>query len=179
MQNWKIHSLEWDLVRKCLSYRQDFCSVIPDMKNKHQTDHATLEYIAELIKQKGLRMTAQRRGLIEVLEKSKISLSVKEIFKKLTDADFKIDEASVYRIIDALKELNIVHEHSNGKVKLCSHIACEQSFHLSLECEKCKKVQEPHLNHASEKKIAQTLNLKIDSIRNLHVDYICSQCSPS
>lgn len=147
------------------------------MKKTHLSSQHTLEYISDLIKQKGLRMTAQRKGLIEVLEKSKVSLSVKELYKKLIDNHFKIDEASVYRIIDALKELNIVHEHSNGKVKLCSHLACEQAFHLSLECEKCKRVLEPHLDPSSEKKIANTLNLAISSIKNLHIDYICSECT--
>jgi Fe2+ or Zn2+ uptake regulation protein len=146
-------------------------------KGNHVTTSSITEYISDVLKNAGQRMTVQRKGLIEVLESTKVSLSIKEIFQKLSDKKFKIDEASVYRIIEALKELNLVHIYANGKVKLCSHLACKQTFHLSLECQKCKKVQEPHLDPKRELQITKTLNLKTNSIKHLHIDYICENCA--
>ncbi len=141
------------------------------------TGHSsTTDEIARLIKANGLRMTTQRRALIEVLNQSKTSLSIKELFIRMSDKNVKIDEASVYRITEAFKDLNIVHVHLNGKVKLCSHLVCEQAFHLSLECNRCSKALEPHLSSADEQKVAKILNLQANTISYLHVNYVCGQC---
>lgn len=147
------------------------------LKTKEFWGHpSSTDYIADLIKKHGLRMTTQRRALINVLNTSKTSLSIKQIYSKMCEKKIKIDEASVYRITEALKDLNIVHIHFNGKVKLCSHLACEQNFHLSLECQMCQKVQEPHLSSTDENQLADILKLKPKSITHLHVDYICKKC---
>lgn len=148
-------------------------------KQKGQTSHhsSSIEHILDMLKQNGHRQTSQRLSLIELLERSKVGLSIKDIFKKLQKQKIKIDEASVYRTIETLKELNIVHIHSNGKVKLCSHLACEQSFHLSYECESCGKVIEPHLDPNQEATLAKTLHLNLSSIRHLQVEYICDDCT--
>jgi Fe2+ or Zn2+ uptake regulation protein len=138
---------------------------------------SSIEYILNMLKNSGFRQTSQRVSLITVLDQSKTSLSIKDIFTKLKKQKIKIDEASVYRIIETLKDLDIVHIHSNGKIKLCSHLACEQKFHLSYECEKCGKVQEPHLVPDQETEIAKILKLDLNTIRHLQVGYLCSICA--
>ncbi len=138
---------------------------------------SSVEYILEILKNHGFRKTTQRVSLIEVLDRTKVSLSVKDVFAKLKKQKIKIDEASVYRIIEKLKELNIVHIYASGKIKLCHHLACEQKFHLSYECEQCGKVLEPHLDSKQENEIAKTLKLELTSIRQLHVGYVCSACA--
>ncbi len=134
------------------------------------------EYISELLRGSGLRMTLQRKALIEELEKSKVGLSIKDIYKKMNSKKIKIDEASVYRTVEALKKLDLVHSLSDGKFKLCSHIACDQSFHLSLICTSCGKVTEPHLNLKNETQIAESLNLHLNQIKNIQINFTCTTC---
>lgn len=152
----------------------------PDPKTKVSKQHIKTnsipEYISDILRTSGLRMTPQRKSLIEELESSKIGLSIKELFKKLNAKKVKIDEASVYRTIEALRNLDLIHSLSDGKYKLCSHIACEQSFHLSLICKKCNTVQEPHLDKSQESIIANSLNLKINQIHNLQAHIVCDSC---
>ncbi len=152
----------------------------PDQKEisskKHIKTSSIPEYISDILRGSGLRMTPQRKFLIEELESSKVGLSIKDLFKKLNHKKIKIDEASVYRTIEALRNLDLVHSLSDGKYKLCSHIACEQSFHLSLICKTCNTVQEPHLDLAKENVIASSLSLKINQIHNLQVHITCENC---
>lgn len=146
------------------------------VSKQHIKTNSIPEYISEILRTSGLRMTPQRKSLIEELEHSKIGLSIKEIYKKLNTKKVKIDEASVYRTIEALRNLDLIHSLSDGKYKLCSHIACEQSFHLSLICKKCNTVLEPHLDKSKESLIADSLNLKTGQIHNLQVHILCDNC---
>lgn len=150
-----------------------------DTKKKsstHQEIKSNATYISQFLKNEGLRMTSQRESVITALEKSSKSISIKDLYQRLVKKNKKIDEASVYRIIETLKGYNLVHTFSDGKVSLCSHLQCNQNFHLSLECTVCHQITEPHLSAADEVNIAKSVGLKISSVKNIQVEHICHQC---
>ncbi len=135
-----------------------------------------MEKILAKLKTNGLRVTEQRKAVISHLEKLNFSVSIKDLHKALSLKGVKIDEASVYRFVETLREYKLIHTHSDGKVNLCSHQACTHSFHYSVECPKCHKVSEPKLSKAKEKELASLFGLTMKSVQHIGVSSLCTGC---
>lgn len=155
-------------------------TISPAKKSKNHIDGQSLtEDISNILRNSGLRITPQRIAMLEELEFSTVGLSIKELYKILKQKKIKIDEASVYRTIEALRDLDLVHSLPESKYKLCSHVSCDQNFHLSLICKICSEVLEPHLDKSNESLITSSLSLNPGQIQNLQVHYICQSCQNS
>ena len=59
----------------------------------------------------GLKMTGQRRILLEVLSESKDHPSVEEVYLRAKKKDESISPATVYRTLNLLDEINLVIRH--------------------------------------------------------------------
>lgn len=100
------------------------------------------ENVLEKMREAGLRLTQSRLKILELLEGTKKSLSPSEIFltlqKKFKDQDF--DRVTVYRILEKLEELEIVHAVGDGKYIYCTHQACGHDKHFIAICTRCGNV---------------------------------------
>lgn len=89
-----------------------------------------------LLRKAGLKATPERIAILDVLNKSKIPLSVKGVANELKDS--KVNQATVYRTIDALiakdivRPVNFRHDHN--------HYELAGQHHHHLICEQCGKV---------------------------------------
>lgn len=135
-----------------------------------------MENLIKKLRKNGMRVTDQRKAVLLFLSGQETSISIKELYLSLSKKGVKIDEASVYRIIEAFKDLSVVHTHGDGRINLCSHQSCSHSFHYSIECPSCKKVSEPKLSHEEEKGLAKIFNLKVDSVQHIQVNAKCKTC---
>lgn len=135
-----------------------------------------MERIFQKLRSNGLRVTDQRRAVVSFLEGSGKSVSIKEIHRNLVKSGVKIDEVSVYRIIEAFKDLDLIHINSEGRVNLCSHLSCAHSFHYSTECSDCKLIMEPDLNLENEKALAKIFGLSLKNIKHVQVSIKCKDC---
>ena len=63
---------------------------------------------ADLLHQAGLKATPARFAILEVLEKSSLPLSPARILKNMGRSD--IDQATVYRTLNSLRELGAVRQ---------------------------------------------------------------------
>ena len=63
------------------------------------------KHIHKELQSRGYRLTKARKKIVAILAKSKASLTIQELVKKVA-----VDEASVYRTIDTLKKENLVTE---------------------------------------------------------------------
>lgn len=113
------------------------------MGMKNLTDNRTLLIDA------GLRVTAGRLAVLEVLQVSSKPLSLQEILKKIQA--HHINQATVYRILESFKKRGLVQTtdlgHGHAHWELTGH-------HHHLVCEKCGKVEnlpECDLHHAQTK----------------------------
>ena len=59
---------------------------------------------------KGIRMTAQRRAVIEVIQEAKEHLDAEALLERARERHPNIDRATVYRTIDLLKKLRLIDE---------------------------------------------------------------------
>ena len=62
-------------------------------------------------KQKGVRLTDQRRLIAKVMSKSESHPDVDELHKKVSKLDSKISIATVYRTVKLFEEAGIVEKH--------------------------------------------------------------------
>ncbi len=100
----------------------------------------------ELLKQKGLKITAQRESVLEVLKNHEGNhLTVEEIYEKVKTLSPEIGLATVYRTIQLLSELKLVDklELNDGFIRYeIGKFDGGKHNHHHLICEICGRVIE-------------------------------------
>ncbi len=67
--------------------------------------------LEERCSQAGLKMTGQRRAILEVLKQSEDHPSVEDVYDRAKEIDKSISIATVYRTLGLLDELDLVTRH--------------------------------------------------------------------
>lgn len=68
-----------------------------------------VEAVIRQLKEKGCRITAQRKMLLEVILENECS-SCKEIYFAAKEKDRKVGIATVYRTIQLLEDMELIHK---------------------------------------------------------------------
>jgi Fur family ferric uptake transcriptional regulator len=129
---------------------------------------------------KGLRLTPQRRAVIEVLDSAETHLDAATVMKLARERDASIDRATVYRTIELLKKWRLIDEldlmHLNGEKHY--YEARTGRDHIHLACFGCGKIQEftSDLFEDLKLEISSHNNFDIRAIR-LEVGGRCRNCS--
>jgi len=93
---------------------------------------------------RGLRMTRQRRTILEIVETAKTHLDASQLLRKARKVDPGIDRVTVYRTLGLLKRHGLVDELD------LMHLQGEKHFyerrperdHMHMACLRCGKIQE-------------------------------------
>jgi Fur family ferric uptake transcriptional regulator len=100
--------------------------------------------LAEELSSRGLRLTPQRRLLLEIIETSGTHLDAATLLKLAKEKDAGIDRATVYRTLELLKKLRLVNEldlmHMNGEKHY--YEVRTGLDHIHLACFQCGKIEE-------------------------------------
>ncbi|KAB8033255.1 Fur family transcriptional regulator [Fluviispira multicolorata] len=133
------------------------------------------------LKDSKYRITKPRLAVIECLADSKIPLSPKCIFENVQrKKNLNVDQVSVYRILETLMLLGLVHQvFPSGEYLSCSTQCETNPNHIMLNCTQCGKVEEIHLEWSFIYKIFErikTLSQFEPKKHILQIDGICSQC---
>lgn len=106
---------------------------------------AALGSLSERMKEKGLRLTGQRRLLAELLERADEHLDAEAVYRRAKAKDSSIHRATVYRTLHTLKKLGLVDEldlmHVSGERHY--YEIHPSTLHIHLVCTRCKGVEEP------------------------------------
>ncbi|MDO8636748.1 MAG: Fur family transcriptional regulator [Dehalococcoidia bacterium] len=95
----------------------------------------------DTLRQRGLRLTPQRKIVFSVLESSEGHLSAEEIYSRVQAKSPKINISTVYRNLETLKQLGLITVTDLGEGRLRYHYG-EKGHHHHLICEKCGAVLE-------------------------------------
>jgi Fur family ferric uptake transcriptional regulator len=132
------------------------------------------------VEARGVRLTAQRRVLIETIQEATSHLDAAGLLKQARQRDPNIDRATVYRTIELLKKLGMIDEldlmHLNGE-KHYYELKTRQD-HLHLACFECGGILEfatPAFERLKEE-IAAENQFEIQVIR-LEVGGLCGACA--
>lgn len=118
-------------------------------KGGFMSQNISFKQIALLtLKKAGSRITKPRMAVIDCLDQSTEPLTAKEITESI-QADSRqseLDPVTTYRILDRFTELGLVHQIApSGRYLPCTHLRCQEKYHVLLRCLSCHKVDEQHV----------------------------------
>ncbi len=129
----------------------------------------------------GYKLTPQRRLVLEVLtENESDHLSAEEVFNLSRKRDGDIGIATIYRTLDLLEEVGIVHKCDFGDGRSRYELSLEsqdEHYHHHLVCLECRKILE-----VEEDLLNQLEALIVDKMDFRIVDHrvqfygICREC---
>lgn len=151
--------------------------------NKQQLKK-TIRFANTKCETSGKKLTEKRQQVLEILLKAKKPLSAYELtdqFNKVMDAP--ILAMSVYRILDFLESVDLVHRlKSENKFMACSHAneGCHHQPSMFLICSSCNKVIE--MNDVNDKVKALFEQVELTGFSpgrsQLEISGLCRQCKP-
>ena len=123
---------------------------------------------AELAK-KGIRLTRQRRVLLQVMETAERHLDAQELLENAQKIDPKVNRVTVYRTLDLLHLRGDRHFYE-------SHAARD---HIHVACLRCGKVREfeSRLFEQLKQQIERDLRIKI-TVARTEIGGYCDTCRP-
>jgi Fur family ferric uptake transcriptional regulator len=134
--------------------------------HKHRDHHhgsATyIDHCVEALKRSGARITKPRLAVLGCLATARHALTPRELVEKLsgTEDGAEVDQATVYRILEAFAALGLVHRIGpQGAFVACGHLDCDAELHVVTHCNSCERTQEidlPIQLMASVRKHVQT-----------------------
>ncbi len=133
------------------------------------------EEFRDTLRKEGLKATPARIKLLQLFDKTKKPLSIKEIQKALKFE--KIDQATLYRVINALKSSNMLHQvdlqHGHDDYELASKI-----HHHHIICEHCGKIKDIVFDTEDLEKKALRLG-GFSTIKNHSLEFfgVCNVCA--
>jgi Fur family ferric uptake transcriptional regulator len=93
---------------------------------------------------RGIRMTAQRRAILSVIETANKHLDAGQILRKARTLDASVDRSTVYRTLDLLKRHGLIDEldlmHLNGEGHYYERRLGRDHIHMA--CLRCGKITE-------------------------------------
>src|SRR6202789_411708 len=132
------------------------------------------------VEEQGIRLTAQRRALIETIQEATSHLDAASLLSLARKRDPKIDRATVYRTIELLKRLGLIDEldlmHLNGEKHY--YEGKTQKDHLHLACFHCGEIEEvdsPTFQRL-KREIAAQNDFQVQVMR-LEVGGLCRRCA--
>ncbi len=132
------------------------------------------------LKEKRFRITSPRQMVLELLSKTKKALHPNDIYSEIKKSAKSIDLASVYRILEVLTELKLIHREANGGYFPCQHCAkCPSSVHIFINCFSCGNLKELdyHGEVFGDAFIKRLKTLAINSEQEtIYLQSTCSDC---
>ncbi len=129
---------------------------------------------------KGVRLTAQRRTIVEVIQEADEHLDAASLLEAARKREPSIDRATVYRTIELLKKLRLVDEldlmHLHGE-KHYYEVKTRQD-HIHLACFQCGRIEEyvSPLFEQLKSEIAKKTGFDV-RVTRLEVGGRCRNCS--
>jgi len=133
----------------------------------------------------GTRLTQKRKQVLSALVRSAKALSAYDLIASCEQYfGEKIAAMSVYRILDFLVKINLVHKLKlANKYVACSHISCDHAHRVAqfLICGNCHQVKEIHVDNALMAELKNNVECAGFHLVSpqLEMNCICDQCALS
>ena len=132
--------------------------------------------------ERGIRMTQQRRAILQVMETASKHLDAAQILRKAKKIDPSVDRSTVYRTLKLLKrnglidELDLMHIHGEGHYyerKL-------NRDHIHMACLRCGKIMEfvSDIFENLKQQVEKDCRFKI-MVSRLEIGGYCTSCRAS
>ena len=139
-----------------------------DLKNKFKN----------ILSDNNYKFTKQREIIIDtIMDKKNWHFSAEELFEEVRKSDSEIGMATIYRTLELLTELDIIHELDFNEESRKFELYIEDTHHHHLICKNCGKLIEfsdQDINYF-EKELEEKYDFEITDHKLTFYGY-CSQC---
>ncbi len=143
--------------------------------------HADPGRLRSTLQKQGVRLTRQRRVLLDVMDQAEQHLNADSILERARQIDPRIHRVTVYRTLEMLKshglldELDLLHIHGHGHYYE-SHGLRD---HIHIACLRCGKVREVESDLFEELKrqIQRDTGIRI-TVTRTEIGGYCESCRP-
>jgi len=138
------------------------------------------EILESYISQHNLKITKQRRVVLEVFLGIEDHVSAEDLYKKVSEKDPKIGLATVYRTLSLLTESGLASELDFGDGQKRYEHNYMHSHHDHMFCTQCGKIIEFHhpMIEQFQEQVAEEHGFKMTS-HKLALYGICKECQSS
>lgn len=136
--------------------------------------------VLDTLQTAGNRITTPRKLITSILEKSEQPLSPYKIQEKLNQFDLNVDVATIYRNMDYLQSVGLVHYIWSEKGYIRCRCINDEGTHIFLKCLKCGSFFEKAVRYKGELEVFFNRNIR-ESIKNVYIelDIVCNECANS
>jgi Fur family ferric uptake transcriptional regulator len=130
------------------------------------------------LSEKNYKFTKQRELIIDtIITKGSWHFTAEDLFEELRKKDSEIGMATVYRTIELLKDLNIIHVLDFNEESRKYELVLEDSHHHHLICKECGKLIEFNDQDIDyfEKELEKKYDFKVTEHKLSFYGY-CSEC---
>lgn len=138
--------------------------------------------LQQTLRQKGIRLTRQRRVILQVMDNAEQHLDVDQILERAQKIDSGVHLVTVYRTIDLLKKQGLIDEldllHLRGDRHYYETHGPREHIHVA--CLRCGKVREfeSRLYDQLKEQIARDVGMQV-TVARTEVGGICNECLAS
>jgi Fe2+ or Zn2+ uptake regulation protein len=135
--------------------------------------------LQKTLREKGIRLTRQRRVILEVMDAAEQHLDVDQILERAQKMDPAVHLVTVYRTIDLLKKEGLIDEldllHLRGDRHYYETHGPRDHIHVA--CLRCGKVREfeSRLYEQLKEQIARDFEMQV-TVSRTEVGGICNDC---
>jgi Fur family ferric uptake transcriptional regulator len=139
----------------------------------------TTGHLQKALREKGIRLTRQRRVILEVMDNAEQHLDVDQILERAQKMDPAVHLVTVYRTIDLLKKEGLIDEldllHLRGDRHYYETHGPRDHIHVA--CLRCGKVREfeSRLYEQLKEQIARDFGMQV-TVSRTEVGGICNAC---
>jgi Fe2+ or Zn2+ uptake regulation protein len=136
-------------------------------------------HLQRTLRQRGIRLTRQRRVILQVMDSAEQHLDVDQILERAQKIDAEVHLVTVYRTIDLLKKEGLIDEldllHLRGDRHYYETHGPRDHIHVA--CLRCGKVREfeSKLYEQLKEQIARDCGIQV-SVSRTEVGGICNDC---
>jgi Fe2+ or Zn2+ uptake regulation protein len=142
-------------------------------------NHELPGHLQQALEDRGIRLTRQRRAILQVMETTRRHLDADEILDRAQKVDSRVTRVTVYRTLDMLKRQGLIDELD------LLHLRGDRHFyeshgprdHIHVACLRCGKVREfeSELYEELKSQIARDSGIEI-SVMRTEVGGLCADC---
>ena len=127
------------------------------------------------LKEQGLKLTPQRRLIVDVIHDTNVHLTADEIIAHVQARMPEVHKSTIYRTLELLEKNGSVFKSELGDHAIYHH--AEEGHHHHLVCSKCGKTVEcdEELFESVEKTLAEEYRFSVN-FKHLVINGLCEDC---
>lgn len=127
------------------------------------------------LKKKGLKLTPQRRVIVDIIHDTGDHLTAEEIISYVHSKMPRVNKSTIYRTLELLEKNECVFKSESGNQTIYHH--AEEGHHHHLICQQCGKTTDCNENLflSVEKSLAEKYGFRV-SFKHIVMSGLCETC---